>query len=375
MAHEFRLPDIGEGLTEAEVVAWHVAAGDAVVRDQLVVEVETAKAVVEITSPHEGTILHLGAETGASIEVGAILVVVGDEGEAWSPVASPGAEAQAAEPAAAKATPTTGTAPTPGGPVKAMPVVRKLASRLGVDVGTVTGTGPSGSITRADVELAAGGGDVERVPLSRMRRTIAEHMTRSWQEIPHVTVQAEVDATALLIAAADRPLEALVGRCVLPLLTEFGAFNASLDGDTLVVKRRSHLGFAVDTPEGLVVVVVRDADRLATEDLAAAVVDLAVRARDRTVTPDEVTGQSFTISNIGALGGGHGTPIIPLGTTAILSFGRALPTPVAREGAVAIAPVMPLDLSYDHRVIDGGLGQRFLERLVANLEDPTPLLT
>jgi len=263
-----------------------------------------------------------------------------------------------------------------------MPIVRRLAADLDVDLATVAGSGPGGTITRADVEAAAAGGaprpDGERVPLSRMRRTIAEHMARSWRDIPHVTVQADVEATGLLATRARLvegsggpvPLEAVVARCVLPALVEFPQLNATLDGDDLVLHRRHDLGFAVDTEDGLMVVVVRGAGELPTLDLAARITDLAGRARARSITPDEVTEQTFTISNIGALGGGHGTPIIPLGTIAILSIGRARESAIVVAGAIEVAPVMPIDLSYDHRVVDGGLGQRFLGRLVANLESP-----
>lgn len=374
MAHEFRLPDIGEGLTDAEIVAWHVAVGDEVAKDQRLVEVETAKAVVEITSPFAGTVIHLGGGAGDTIEVGEVLVVIGSPNEAWGDeqASSPAPEAPVAAATAA--------ALPPSGPVRAMPIVRKLAQEHGIDLTTVRGTGPAGAITRADVEAAIAGartqpsGGEERVPLTRMRQTIAEHMARSWREIPHVTVQADVDASALLAEKGGRPLEALVARCVLPLLARFPEFNASLDGSELVMKRHYHLGFAVDTPDGLLVTVVRDADRMSTEELGLRVSALAEKAVARTVAPEEVTGQTFTLSNIGALGGGHGTPIIPWGTTAILSVGRAVATPVAREGGLFVAPVMPIDLSYDHRVIDGGLGQRFLAALVESLEHPGSLL-
>jgi len=383
MANEFRLPDIGEGLTDAEVVTWHVAVGDAVAVDQLLVEVETAKAVVEITSPFTGIVLHLGAEEGREVEVGEILLVIGDEGEIWGsddpaeaapePVAEQ-QETQAAAPAA------------PSGRVKAVPVVRKLARERGVDLGLVAGSGPGGAITREDVLAAAGepttsgsaapvAGD-ERVRMSRLRRTIAENLTRSWREIPHVTVHTDVDAGPLLAAhkalrerhSAGVPLEALVTRAVVPLLRQFPEFNATLDESDLVIKRHYDLGFAVDTDDGLVVVVVRGSDALAPEVLGDRISALAAAAKARKAAPDDLSGQTFTISNIGALGGGAGTPIIPWGTTAILSVGRAVETPVARDGGLFVAPVAPLSLSYDHRVIDGALGQRFLAGLVANLE-------
>lgn len=372
MANEFRLPDIGEGLTDAEIVEWQVEVGDEVAADQPLVDIETAKAVVEITSPFAGVILHLGGDEGDTIEVGDVLFVVGDEGEEWKEVKSRKSQVASPGPAAPVSSAVAGA-------VKAMPVVRRLAQELGVDLSTVTGTGSGGSITRQDVLAVGATGAVvgdreERVQMSRMRRTIAANLTRSWQEIPHVTVQADVDATTLLAAHRTLkrdgpfPLEALIARAVLPLLVEFPEFNAVVDDNDVILKKHYDLGFAVHTDEGLLVAVTRDSEQMTTTDLAAGIVRLATNARDRKLHPDDVAGQTFTISNIGALGGGGGTPIIPWGTTAIVSIGRAMDTPVVRDGALTIAPVASINLSYDHRLIDGALGQRFLAGFVANLE-------
>ncbi|MCZ6460709.1 MAG: dihydrolipoamide acetyltransferase family protein [Actinobacteria bacterium] len=374
MANEFRLPDIGEGLIDAEIVEWQVEVGDDVAVDQALVEIETAKAVVEITSPFAGVVLHLGGGEGDTVNVGDVLFVVGDEGEEWEPVPSsqipvPGKNDERMEPAATSAV----------GTVKAMPVVRKLAQEHGVDLATLTGTGPGGAITRDDVLAATSTGPVvndreERVQMSRMRRTIAANLTRSWQEIPHVTAQAEVDAGNLLDAhrtfkeKGPFPLEALIARAVLPLLVEFPEFNATVDGDDVILKRHYDLGFAIHTEAGLLVAVTHNSDQMTTTGLAAEIVRLATDAKDRKLKPDDVAGHTFTISNIGALGAGGGTPIIPWGTTAIVSIGRAKDSPVVRDGELAIAPVAPISLSYDHRLIDGALGQRFLAGFVANLE-------
>ena len=370
MANEFRLPDIGEGLTDAEIVEWHVRVGDEVTADQGLVDMETAKAVVEITSPFAGVVLHLGGNDGDTVNVGDVLFVVGEAGEEWEPV--PGSQLPVANPNVA---PTDGAVPS----VKATPMVRKLARDQGVDLASITGTGPGGSITRDDV-LGAGSAPAElvdreeRKQLSRMRRTISANLTRSWQEIPHVTVQADVDATRLLAAhrslkeSGPFPLEALIATAVLPLLVEFPEFNAALDGDDVIYKQHYDLGFAVHTNEGLLVVVTRDSDQRSTADLAAEIAALATRAKERHLQPDDVAGQTFTISNIGALGAGGGTPIIPWGTTAILSLGRAKDSPVVRDDEIVVAPVAPMNLSYDHRLIDGALGQQFLAGLVANLE-------
>lgn len=369
MANEFRLPDIGEGLTDAEILAWHIGVGDDVAVDQVLVEVETAKSVVDITSPFEGTLLFQGGEPGDEIEVGAVLFVIGEPGEQWTPDAE-------SEPVESTAAASTLRQPEAAESVRAVPAVRKLARESGIDLSWVTGTGPGGAITKSDVLAAGAGLAIERVAMSRMRRTIAEHMARSWREIPHVTVQADVDAGRLLEAhrdARDRsetsvPLEAVLAQAVLPLLVEYPEFNATVEDGTVLLKRHYDLGVAVHTDEGLVVVVVPGADELSLLALSHAVVQLAEAARQRSVDPDQLTGQTFTISNIGALGGGHGTPIIPWGTTAILSLGRARDTPVVRDGKVTVAPMAPLDLSYDHRLIDGAVGQQFLGALVAAIE-------
>jgi pyruvate dehydrogenase E2 component (dihydrolipoamide acetyltransferase) len=391
VAHEFRLPDIGEGLVDAEIVRWHVAVGDVVSADDVLVEIETAKAVVEIPSPHAGTVLRLGGGEGATIEVGEVLVVIGEEGESAEEPAigaapSPATSSAAAAPVAP--VPSSDGAVAAGGRPRAMPVVRKLAAEHGIDLDAVVGTGPGGAISRADVEALisapqAAADDEDRVPLSRMRRSIRDHMSKSWREIPHVTVFADIDATGLLAARRDTihrlgrtvPIEAIVIRAVLPALGEFPEFNATLDGDDLVLKRHYDIAVAVDTPDGLIVPALLAADQLGLEDLVERIADLTERAQQRRVTPEEAEGGTFTVSNIGALGGGHGTPIIPYGTTSIISVGRAVPAVVVRDGAMVMTTLMPVSLSYDHRVIDGGLGQRFLSRVVDNLEDPSRLLS
>ncbi|MET0697078.1 MAG: dihydrolipoamide acetyltransferase family protein, partial [Acidimicrobiia bacterium] len=392
MAREFLLPDIGEGLTEAEIVRWLVPEGGHVEADQPVVEVETDKAVVEIPSPYAGTVLRHGGVEGETIRVGSVLVVIGEEGE----VATSTDSTSEREP--------THTAPPLGGSlseeaevlspvgsagagertkeVKALPIVRKLAREMEVDLGQVRGSGPEGRVTREDVLAAApsateaaapnegstpqegtespseDSGEDERRPLSRLRRTIASNMARSWAEIPHVTTFDEVDATRLVeirsaLSARHEvklPMEALVIKAVIPALEAFPDFNATLDGDDLIVHGAHHIGIAVDTPDGLLVAVVRDAAALAVLDIASEVRRLGEGARERSLAPDELTGQTFTVSNIGAVGGGQGTPIVPYGTTAILSVGRAREKVVVSNGDLAIAPVMPLSLSYDHRV-------------------------
>ena len=432
MAREFRLPDIGEGLTEAEIVRWLVPEGEHVDADQAIVEVETDKAVVEIPSPYAGTVVKHGGAEGETLQVGAVLVVIGDEEEEPKSVPEPvtvetgdsdqtqGSAFQ--EPSElASVAPIVGTiseeaeilSPPSAGPagsgsgVKALPVVRKLARDKGIDLTLVAGSGPGGRITREDVlaaaverepeqpaaspqaapteeseEAVSSPAEPESQPMSRLRRTIAANMSRSWSEIPHVTTFDDVDATRLLevrTALGSRhqkkiPIEALVVRAVLPALDSYPEFNASLDGDDLVLHPNRDIGIAVDTPDGLLVAVIQDAESKSVLELADEVARLGAGAKDRALGPSELTGQTFTISNIGAVGGGHGTPIVPHGTTAILSVGRARDRVIVIDGDLVIAPVMPLSLSYDHRVIDGGQGRRFMAQVMENLEEPALFL-
>ncbi len=391
MAYVFELPDIGEGLTEADIIRWHVPVGDSVAMDQILVEVETAKAVVEIPSPAAGTLLHHGAGEGTTLTVGAVLAVIGDADESWrghdlgTDLSGSGQAGGTADPGAQKR----GRRRSAGGDrPQALPVVRRLAREHGVDLGSIAGSGPGGRITRDDVMAAASpeppretvGG--ERVRLSMLRRTIAEHMSSSWREIPHVTIFQDVDATRLLTARralAGRherqiPMEALVVKALTPVLGRFREFNATLDGDELILHSSLDVGIAVDTADGLLVPTIPNAGEMGLLLLAEAISDLGTRGKARTLAAHELTGATFTVSNFGALGGGRGTPIIPLGTTAILAVGRAEDTPVVRNGSVSIAPMMPLSLAFDHRVIDGGAGQRFVAMLVENLEEPALFL-
>jgi pyruvate/2-oxoglutarate dehydrogenase complex dihydrolipoamide acyltransferase (E2) component len=458
MANEFRLADIGEGLTEVEVVRWLVAVGDRVTVDEPLVEVETAKSVVELPSPYAGTVLHIGAADGAVLQVGDLIAAIGDAGESWPPVtgsaspASPlgaGPTASTAGPTASTAGPTASTASRPRAAagvvgasaapivgslseqaqdlapirsagvataprVQALPPVRKLARELGVDLGMVAGTGPGGRITREDVLAAAqptpapapaqrdptvpangvrrqpGAGtghstpvaDVRR-PLSGLRRTIAANLSRAWSQIPMVSAFDDIDVGRLLSArkalaehyGKPVPLDALLVAAVLPVLRAYPEFNSTLDGDTLVLHGRHDIGLAVDTPDGLMVAVIADASGKGLFQLADEVIRLGQGARARKLPAGELTGQTFTVSNIGAIGGsGYGTPLVPPGTTAIVSMGRATDKPVVRAGQIEVAPVMPVSLSYDHRVIDGGTGRRFLAMLADVLSEPVRLL-
>jgi pyruvate dehydrogenase E2 component (dihydrolipoamide acetyltransferase) len=427
MAREFHLPDPGEGLVEAEIVRWLVPVGGEVQVDQPIVEVETDKAVIELPSPYAGVLIHQGAAEGEVLSVGEVLAVIGDPGEIWASPGSPAAvrgdapadphdePGVASAPSGANAAPIVGSLSeeaqdlpprqlrTDGNHgIRALPKVRRLARSLDLDLGAVPGTGSSGEVTADDVLSAARPapadpsagvaprpsadttGHSRRRRLGSRRRAIAARMVESWREIPQVTAFDQVEATRMMSARAALqarhgvpvPVDALVVAALAPALRAFPDFNATLDGDDLVVHERQDIGIAVDAPDGLLVAVIRDAGSRGVLDLAAEVRRLGEQARARTLTPADLSGQTFTVSNIGAVGGsGHGTPLVPPGTTAIVSVGRASDAPVAHGGMVEVTPIMPLSLSYDHRVIDGALGRRFLAVLVENLAEPALFLT
>lgn len=369
MAHEFHLPDVGEGLVEAVIVSWYVEVGETVELDQPLVELETDKAIIDMPSPVAGVLLYRGGEDGETTEVGSLLAVIGEPGESWE-------RAAATSPVGEPAAPVVGSLPEAGasgvqGP-QALPMVRRLAEELGVDLSGVPGTGPLGRITEQDVRAAASARPTVRVPMSRLRKRIAENMARSWREIPHVTTYGHAESDTLMAERSrlgKPPVEALLIARLLPVLARFPSFNSAVEGDVIVERRFYDIGFAVDTPDGLTVAVVRDADSLPSEELAGEVRRLAEGVKERTLGADELRGQTFTISNIGAVGGGHGTPIIPYGTSAILSVGRAGPRAVVRDDSIEIVRQFPLSLSYDHRIIDGAEGRRFMAAAIEALEE------
>ena len=370
MAHAFHLPDVGEGLVEAVISSWYVDVGEKVGLDEPLVEVETDKAVIDIPSPFAGVLLYRGGEDGDTVEVDSLLAVIGEPGERWQE-----APARSLPEVDERSAPVVGVLPgaesgVPRRPL-ALPLVRRLAEELGVDIAAISGTGPLGRITEADVRAAASTRPTVRMPMSRLRRTISESLSRSWREIPHVTTYGHADSDALM-ARRERlgkpPVEALLIARLVPVLVRFPAFNGAVEGDEILERRFYDIGFAVDTPEGLMVAVVRDADTLSVDDLAREVRRLATGARARKLQVDELRGQTFTVSNIGAVGGGRGTPIIPHGTSAILSVGRSRPRAVVRGDGIVIARQFPLSLSYDHRLIDGAEGRRFMAAVIEALE-------
>lgn len=400
MAREFRLPDLGSGLQEGQLVNWLVEVGQEVTTDDVLCEVETEKSVIEIPVPYAGKVLKLAVDAGEMIEVGAVLAEFSTGGEpaaAREETASPpetetktAAPASKPEPAAQPASNT--------GRVKAMPSIRRIAKEHGIDLTTVDGSGRQGRITRKDIlaildtkpeaapaapAAAPQPGTSSRFePFSMIRKTISERLSRSWREIPHVFTRIEIDATRLLVVRKALieeldtriPIEAILVKACLPALREFPAFNATVVEDGIELHQHYNIGLAADTETGLVVPVLKDADRLSLREMVAAMLDLLPRAVQRKATPEELSGATFTVNNIGALGNISGTSIIPHGTTAILSVSRAVEKPVAVDGVVEIRPILEVTLSFDHRAIDGGLAQRFLNRIQENLEEPVKAL-
>ena len=403
MAREFCLPDLGSGLQEGQIVNWLVEVGQDVTTSDNLCEVETEKAVIEIPVPYTGTVLELRAAPGDAVEVGSVIAVIGEAGEQPVDVEAapePDAAGSAApEAPAAPAPATTVTTTSSGtGRVRAMPSIRRIAKEHGIDLTTVEGSGRHGRITRNDVlaildskqqpaqPAATGAAPAAAASqfeaFSMIRKTIAGRMSQAWREIPHVFTRMEIDATRLLVvkkALAEEletkvPLEAILVKACLPALKAFPYFNATVVEGGVELHSHYNIGLAADTDTGLVVPVLKEADRLSLRETVNTLLDLLPRAVERKATPEELSGATFTVNNIGALGHLMGTSIIPLGTTAILSVGRAVEKPVVREGNIEVAPILEVTLSFDHRVIDGGLAQRFMARIRENLEEPVKAL-
>jgi len=435
MARPFVLPDLGEGLAEAEIVKVLVQEGDLVREDAPLLEVETDKATVEIPSPVAGRVAKIHVQAGQTVKVGAVLVTFEDEGgrEGAAPLGT--TLARSAPPAAhtvggrQPAAAATAVAPTrEAGRAAATPATRRLARELGVDLQIVRGTGSGGRVTDDDVRSAAAGGrppasarpgaervapeqpavakplapvgveppalprfeqwgPVERQPLSHLRRTIAERMALSATLIPHVTHFDRADITELdaIIRRNVEParqrgltltLTSFLLKAAALALLEHPQFNASLDpaAGELVLKRYYHLGVAVATDRGLIVPVIRDVDRKPLPELQRELAALAQRVREGKATLEDLRGGTFTLTNIGALGGTGAVPIINYPEVAILGVARAREEPVVLEGRIVPRVLVPLSLTFDHRVADGADGARFATAIVRRLERPEQLL-
>ncbi|MFI5587504.1 dihydrolipoamide acetyltransferase family protein [Amycolatopsis sp. NPDC051758] len=389
---DFLLPDLGEGLTEAAILNWHVKIGDTVKIDQIVVEVETAKAAVEVPVPFAGVVSALHGEPGQLLPVGAPLLSVGGFAEPGVTTSSGSGNVLIGY----------GTAPTtrrkrvrrvetPVPKAKApgviSPFVRKLASDNGIDLAKVTATGPDGIIRRADVEAAlkkpaAKGSKGKRIPLTGIRKAVADKLTTSRREIPEATVWVDVDASGLVAARAalnaktDRPVSllGLIARFAVAGLKKYPELNSRVEGDEIVLLDEIHLGFAAQTDRGLVVPVVRDAGELSTRDLSAAIGDRARTARDGKLAPAELTGGTFTVNNYGVFGVDGSAAIINHPEAAILGIGRIIDRPWVVDGALVARKICELTLAFDHRVCDGGTAGGFLRFVADCVESPVTAL-
>jgi 2-oxoisovalerate dehydrogenase E2 component (dihydrolipoyl transacylase) len=353
----FVLPDLGEGLQDAEIVTWHVAEGDHVVADQPLVSVETDKAVVEIPSPRAGRIARLLAAQHARLPIGAPLVAFTDgvEHDTGTVV---GELAETAPASAIEAVPRP----------RAVPAVRALAASLGVDLASVTASGPQGAVTRADVERAAGkSAGVE--PLRGVRRAMALRMAEAGSQVVPATLtdEADVEAWPAQTPVAARLVAALAAAC-----RAEPALNAAYDGKAVARRLNAevHVGIAVDTEDGLLVPVLRNAERLDLAAIDQALQGLVTAVKARRVAPDSLRGASITLSNFGPLGGRFATLVVVPPQVAILGAGRIEPRAVALGDSIVARRVLPISLSFDHRAISGGEAARFLAAVKAALESP-----
>jgi pyruvate dehydrogenase E2 component (dihydrolipoamide acetyltransferase) len=369
MAYEFKLPDLGEGLTEGEIARWLVSEGQEIAEDDPLVEVQTDKTTVEIPSPAAGKVARILVDEGEVVPVGTVLVVIGEDG-----AAAPVEKQPRAEPTPSVSDTAEGQSPGPvqKGRLRATPLVRRMAGELGVELSSIEGTGPQGRVTEEDVRAAAGaeglslghGQEGRREKLRGVRRLVAEHMARAHQEVPPVTWVEECDFGAVDL----KRIVPLTLKAVAESLKEYPELNARLEGDQIVYLERYDLGVAVQTDQGLVVPVVRGCDTRDVDELAQEVERLADAARAGTLTPEELRGSTFTVTSAGKLGGLLTTPIVNHPEVAILSVGRVADRPVVRDGEVVVRSVGYVSVTFDHRVIDGARAAEFGLAVIRRLE-------
>jgi pyruvate/2-oxoglutarate dehydrogenase complex dihydrolipoamide acyltransferase (E2) component len=367
MAFEFKLPDLGEGLTEGEIARWLVAEGQELAEDDPLVEIATDKTTVEIPSPAAGTVTRILVAEGEVVPVGTVLVVIGGDG---AESAAPPVAAQAS-----RAAPTPDDLRVPVTPprVQATPVVRRIAQELGVDLARLSGSGPNGRITEDDVRQAGGGELVvqeykppegRREPIRGVRRQIVEHLTRAHAEIPAVTFVEEADFTEVDV----KLLVPLALKATAASLRDYPELNARLEGEEIVYLDRCDIGVAVQTDQGLVVPVVRACGDASLEQLGAEVTRLADAAREGTLKPEELRGGTFTVTSAGKLGGLLVTPLVNHPEVAILGLHRIGPRPVVRDGEIVVRQIGNVSVTFDHRVVDGARAAAFTLDVIARLE-------
>lgn len=434
MALEFRLPDIGEGVVEGEVVRWLVKEGDTLREDQPMVEVMTDKATVEIPTPRAGKVAKLMVEAGKLCAVGQVMIVIDTDGSGSKPgtthqpapaqPATTQAPAAAAQVAASAPVQTLSAAEAAGRKVLATPATRQLARNLGIDIRTLVGSGPGGRVTRDDVRRASSEkqappvappkaapvaqaveappaakpvalpqivpvsvpvhAEDERVPFRGLRKKIADNMVRSKLQTADFTYVEECDVTELVALrkraqkrAAERGIKLsflpFLIKAVVSGLKKYPILNSTLDTerDEIVLRKSYHIGVAAATDAGLRVPVLRNADRMSLFQIAAALEPLAERARTGKASREELSGSTFTISSLGKLGGLLATPVINFPEVAVLGVHKIKETPVVRDGQIVIREIMNLSISLDHRIVDGYEGALFLQHVISMLEDPT----
>ncbi|USB34923.1 dihydrolipoamide acetyltransferase family protein [Paenibacillus sp. YPG26] len=433
---EYRFPELGEGLHEGEIIKMHIKPGDKVTDDDIIMEVQNDKAVVEVPCPVNGTVQEVFGKDGAIFRVGDVVAVIDAEGEVPDQESAPeqhgSQEADASKggvdttsspasdsPAEAKqgGAAETSAPAAPNKEVLATPSVRKFAREQGIDLSQVTGTGTAGKITREDVEAFKNGGgtaapapeageakteakaapaaaaagnayvEEERVPFKGIRKAISNAMVKSAYTAPHVTIMDEVDVTELVaFRTRMKPIAEKKGTKVtyLPFIVkalvaasrQFPALNASIDEEAgeIVYKKHYDIGIATDTDSGLIVPVIKDADRKSIWMIADSIRDLAARGREGKLSPAEMKGSTISITNIGSAGGMFFTPIINYPEVAILGTGRISEKPVVKNGEIVVAPVMALSLSFDHRLIDGATAQNFMNYIKSLLANPELLV-
>jgi pyruvate dehydrogenase E2 component (dihydrolipoamide acetyltransferase) len=422
MRYIFKFPDIGEGLTEGIIIEWYVDKGNAVRVGQPLVKMETDKVVTDIPSPREGVVAARYGKVGETIHVGETLVEIDIAGEtaaeaqktesetvdekgagvvgtievasnnAFLPASDEGTEVR---PAAASLTPRK---------VLATPVARAMAREMNLDINQVKGTGPAGRVMKSDIQnfhaaapvvrttaaqasRPVSGELIEVTPMSQIRKSIAKNMLRSKQSTAHMTLFEEPEVSALVAARTKYKEEykkedinltylPFVIKAVVAALRRHRELNAEMDFEkgNIIYKNFYNIGIAVSTPEGLVVPVIRDADRLSIKDLSKAVAEIAVKARDRKLTLEDMKDGTFTITNYGALGGWFGVPVINYPQVGILGIGRINQKPVVVNGEIKVGNVMPLSLSVDHRMVDGAEATEFLNDVAAGIADPLTLI-
>jgi pyruvate dehydrogenase E2 component (dihydrolipoamide acetyltransferase) len=397
----FHLPDAGEGLTEAEIVRWLVEPGDSVSVNQMVVEIETAKATVELPIPWAGVVSEIHEEIGAIVPVGARVISIETQAQSQRDPVLVGygvKEGASLTRRMRKQAPTDSPTDSPmeltpnSSRVTAKPLVRKFAKDKGIDLSTLIGTGPNGEVTREDVQAALGGGVVppsvshdhagERIPVRGVQRLMAEAMVASAFTAPHVTEWVEVDMSRTLEVVEKIKTRSneritpfvLVSAALIRAAQKYPRINSSWidtkEGADVLIHPNIHLGFATDTSKGLLVPVVRNANADNPIALSASITTQMNKARDGSASPSDLTGGTITVTNVGVFGVDGGTPIITPGQAAILAMGRIIHKPWVVDDSIVIRPIMQLTFSFDHRIIDGALGSRALASVASYLADP-----